>query len=83
MNKTPAQKTAFAIERFCESLHRYGETSFIDGGSKIYQYLCAPAVGELFEQHASGQEGNHKILFSLAVFEQWLRAHESPVAASS
>ena len=30
-------------------------------------------------QHASGRQDNHKILFSLVVLEQWLRANESPV----
>ena len=54
-----------------------------DGGSKIYQYLRPAAVGEIFEQHASGRQDNHKILFSLVVFEEWLRAHEEPVAALS
>jgi len=61
---------------------RMAET-FLDGGSRIYQYLRAGAVHELFEQHSSGREDNHKILFSLVVFEEWLRAHEAPVAALS
>jgi asparagine synthase (glutamine-hydrolysing) len=52
----------------------------LDRGSRIYQYLRADAVRELFDQHASGRQDNHKILFSLVVFEQWLRAHEAPVA---
>jgi asparagine synthase (glutamine-hydrolysing) len=52
-----------------------------DGSSKIYQYLCPSVVGKLFDQHASGRQDNHKILFSLVVFEEWLRAHEEPVAA--
>ena len=29
-------------------------------------------VRGLLEQHASGQQDNHKILFSLVLFEQWL-----------
>jgi asparagine synthase (glutamine-hydrolysing) len=53
--------------------------TLLDGGSRIYQYLRATAVRELFERHASGRQDNHKILFSLVVFEQWLRAHEAPV----
>jgi asparagine synthase (glutamine-hydrolysing) len=57
--------------------------SLLDGGSKIFQYLRPAAVRELFEQHASGQQDNHKILFSLVLFEEWLRAHEEPVAALS
>ena len=59
---------------------RMNET-LLDDNSRIYQYLRAGAVRELLEQHASGREDNHKILFSLALFEEWLRAHESPVAA--
>ena len=54
--------------------------TLLDSGSKIYQYLRASAVRELFTQHSSGRQDHHKILFSLVVFEQWLRAHEAPVA---
>jgi asparagine synthase (glutamine-hydrolysing) len=52
-----------------------------DTSSKIYQYLRPAAVSELCDQHASGQRDNHKILFSLVLFEEWLRAHDEPVAA--
>jgi asparagine synthase (glutamine-hydrolysing) len=55
--------------------------TFQDDGSRIYQYLRPAAVRELFEQHASGRNDNHKILFSLVLFEQWLRVHEEPVLA--
>ena len=51
--------------------------------SKIFQYLRPLAVKELFEQHTAGKNDNHKILFSLVLFEQWLRVHEEPVAAVS
>jgi len=54
--------------------------TLLDNGSRIYQYLRPQAVRELFEQHAAGRNDNHKILFSLALFEHWLRAHEEPVA---
>ncbi len=57
--------------------------TLLDGGSRIYQYLRPSAVREVFEQHASGRQDNHKILFSLVVLEEWLRAHEAPVAALS
>jgi asparagine synthase (glutamine-hydrolysing) len=50
-----------------------------DRASKMYQYLRPEAVGKLFEQHASGRENNYKILFSLVVFEEWLRTHDEPV----
>jgi asparagine synthase (glutamine-hydrolysing) len=51
-----------------------------DSDSKIFRYLRPAAVRELFEQHASGRNDNHKILFSLVLFEEWLRVHEEPVA---
>jgi asparagine synthase (glutamine-hydrolysing) len=52
-----------------------------DSDSKIFRYLRPTAVRELFDQHASGRNDNHKILFSLVLFEEWLRVHEEPVAA--
>ncbi|MGB7750239.1 MAG: asparagine synthase (glutamine-hydrolyzing) [Candidatus Acidiferrales bacterium] len=52
-----------------------------DTSSNIYQYLRPAAVRELCEQHISGQRDNHKILFSLVLFEEWLRVHDEPVAA--
>jgi asparagine synthase (glutamine-hydrolysing) len=55
--------------------------TLLDDSSRMYHYLCASAVRELFEKHSSGQQDNHKMLFSLVVFEEWLRVHESPVAA--
>ena len=55
--------------------------ALLDSGSKIFTYLRPTAVGELFRQHVSGRQDNHKILFSLVLFEEWLRAHEEPVAA--
>jgi asparagine synthase (glutamine-hydrolysing) len=55
----------------------------LDRGSKIYQYLNPASVSELFKQHASGRNDNHKILFSLTLFEHWLRVHEEPVASVS
>ncbi len=57
--------------------------TLLDSSSKIYQYLRPAPVRELFEQHASGRNDNHKILFSLVLFEEWLRMHEEPVAVAS
>src|SRR5262249_26315230 len=42
--------------------------TLLDNSSKIYQYLRPNAVRELFNQHASGRQDNHKVLFSLIVF---------------
>jgi asparagine synthase (glutamine-hydrolysing) len=55
----------------------------LNGESRIYQYLRPGAVKELFDQHAAGRHDNHKVLFSLVVFEEWLRAHDAPVRVYS
>ena len=57
--------------------------TLLDSGSRIYEYLRPAAVRDLFEQHASGRHDNHKILFSLVVLDEWLRANEAPVAVMS
>jgi len=54
-----------------------------DPESRIFRYLRLSAVRELFDQHTAGRNDNHKILFSLVLFEEWLRVHEEPVAAVS
>jgi len=68
-------------EWFRSAINSKMNEALLDRASRIYQYLRADAVRELFQQHASGRHDNHKILFSLVVFEEWLRAHEAPVAA--
>jgi asparagine synthase (glutamine-hydrolysing) len=57
--------------------------SLLDSGSRIYQYLRPQAVRKLFVQHSAGRHDNHKILFSLVILEEWLRAHEEPVVSLS
>jgi asparagine synthase (glutamine-hydrolysing) len=57
--------------------------TLLDSSSRIYQFLRPAAVRETFEQHASGREDKHKILFSLVVFEEWLRAQDERVEALS
>ena len=51
----------------------------LDPSSKIYRYLRIEPVRSKFEMHASGRQDNHKILFSLILFEQWLRMWEVDV----
>jgi asparagine synthase (glutamine-hydrolysing) len=46
----------------------------LDGESRMYQYLRREAVQQLFEEHSSSRNDNHKILFSLVVLEEWLRS---------
>jgi asparagine synthase (glutamine-hydrolysing) len=57
--------------------------TLLDGGSRLYQYLRPQVVHELFEQHTAGRHDNHKVLFSLIVFEEWLRTHDEPVVSLS
>src|ERR1700723_933674 len=57
------------------------EGILLDSESQIYNYLRPSAVKQIFDEHRTGQNDNHKILFSLVVFEEWLRAHEEPVTA--
>ncbi len=46
----------------------------LDPGSAMFQLLRPESVRALFEAHRSRQQDNHKLLFSLALFEQWLRS---------
>jgi asparagine synthase (glutamine-hydrolysing) len=48
-----------------------------DEQSGMYRYLRQDQVLDLWRQHRAGRNDNHKILFSLVVFEEWLRAHGS------
>src|SRR5215470_9840181 len=52
------------------------EEMLLDQHSQIYNYLLPSAVQGILREHQSGQNDNHKVLFSLVVFEQWLRVHK-------
>lgn len=54
--------------------------TLLDRRSKIYEYVDPLAVSDLVEQHSSGHQDNHKILFSLFVLEQWIREQQEPVS---
>jgi len=47
---------------------------FLGREAMMFEYLNPNAVERMYNEHASGRRDNHKILFSLVVFEQWLRA---------
>lgn len=49
----------------------------LDGSSMMYQVLEPASVRRLFDDHRAGRHDNHKMLFSLVVFEQWLRSNET------
>jgi asparagine synthase (glutamine-hydrolysing) len=52
------------------------EELLLDTRSNLYRYLRPEAVREMLEQHQVGNDDHHKILFSLVVFEEWLRAQD-------
>lgn len=49
--------------------------TFMDSQSQMYRYLKPREVQALFQDHSTGRNDNHKVLFSLIVFEEWLRVH--------
>jgi asparagine synthase (glutamine-hydrolysing) len=53
-----------------------------DEGSLIFELLKAEPVRKLLKDHQSGRQDNHKLLFSLVMFEQWLRGSRSKVTTS-
>lgn len=62
---------------------RMGEY-LLDPRSHIFRFLEHSAVGRLLEAHRAKRADNHKMLFSLVVLEQWLRASgDAPVPAAA
>jgi asparagine synthase (glutamine-hydrolysing) len=53
------------------------EAILLDSNSQIYNFLRPEAVREMFREHQSGSSDHHKILFSIVVLEEWLRAQRS------
>lgn len=47
----------------------------LDGTSLMFEFLRPQAVSHLLDEHRSGRRDNHKMLFSLVVLEEWLRAN--------
>ena len=45
----------------------------LDNGSLMFSLLNPAPVKKLLEEHQSRRQDNHKLLFSLVMFEQWLR----------
>jgi len=75
---TRRKKKAFAanvVDRwFLDSRNSIIQSTLMDHDSLIYDYLKPQAVHLLIQQHQSGFRDNHKIIFSLAVLEEWLRS---------
>jgi len=45
----------------------------LDPGSLMFRLLKPEPVQKLLRAHQSGRQDNHKLLFSLVMFEAWLR----------
>jgi asparagine synthase (glutamine-hydrolysing) len=45
----------------------------LDPSSLMFDLLDPDAVRRLLNDHRSGRQDNHKVLFSLVMVEQWLR----------
>jgi asparagine synthase (glutamine-hydrolysing) len=75
------KKRGFAVNVvdgwFRSSLQGELPEMLVDENSLMFDLLKPQSVRKLLEDHRSGRQDNHKILFSLAMVEQWLRARRS------
>ena len=53
------------------------QETLADTSSLLYRYLRPSAVQQILRQHQTGQKDHYKVLFSLVVFEEWLRVQLS------
>jgi asparagine synthase (glutamine-hydrolysing) len=71
------EKRGFAAnvvdEWFHSSLNGALRKVLLDKRSLMFGLLDPKPVRTLLEGHQSGRQDNHKLLFSLVMFEQWLR----------
>lgn len=72
------KKRGFAVnvvdDWFQHSLSGKIESYLLDGRSLMYRFLEPGRVAGLLDAHKTGRADNHKLLFSLVVFEEWLRS---------
>jgi asparagine synthase (glutamine-hydrolysing) len=75
------KKRGFAVnvvdEWFRSSLGGKLPELLLDKSSLMFELLEPEPVRKLLKAHQSGREDNHKLLFSLVMFEQWLRGTRS------
>jgi asparagine synthase (glutamine-hydrolysing) len=71
------KKRGFAVnvvdEWFRSSLEDGLQQMLLDESSLMFGLLRPEPVSKLLKTHRSGRQDNHKLLFSLVMFEQWLR----------
>jgi len=75
------KKRGFAVnvvdEWFHSSLKGELPELLLDRNSLMFELLKPESVRKLLEAHQSRRQDNHKLLFSLVMFEQWLRGIRS------
>ena len=80
------KKRGFAVNVvdgwFRSSLQGKLPEMLLDEDSLMFDLLKPQSVRKLLEDHRSGRQDNHKLLFSLAMVEQWLRASRSSAQKS-
>jgi asparagine synthase (glutamine-hydrolysing) len=78
---TARKKRGFAVnvvdQWFRESVGSSFKTILLDDHSLMYSILRPNPVRQLLAEHKAGTHDHHKLLFSLVVFEQWLRGSGS------
>jgi len=71
------KKRGFAVnvvdDWFQSSLRGALPEMLLDKNSLMYDLLEPEATRKLLEDHRLGRQDNHKLLFSLVMFENWLR----------
>jgi asparagine synthase (glutamine-hydrolysing) len=70
-------------EWFRSSLNGQLSELILDKSSVMFELLKPNSVRKLLEAHQSRRQDNHKLLFSLVMFEQWLRGIQSKRMQSS
>jgi asparagine synthase (glutamine-hydrolysing) len=56
--------------------------TLLDESSLMFQILEPAGVRQLLDDHRSGREDNHKLLFSLVMIEEWLRVNQAERVAA-
>ncbi|MBV8140893.1 MAG: asparagine synthase (glutamine-hydrolyzing) [Verrucomicrobia bacterium] len=64
-------------EWFQSSLRGVLPEMLLDENSLMFELLKPESARKLLQDHRSGQHDNHKLLFSLVMFEHWLRGIRS------
>jgi asparagine synthase (glutamine-hydrolysing) len=81
------KKRGFAVNVvdgwFQSSMQSELSNMLLDESSLMYRLLKPAPVRQMLTDHRAGRDDNHKLLFSLAMFEQWLRGVPSGPQASS